>query len=54
MDDSQLQTSVIKTSTAEVNHKISSLLSVIQIHADQGCIHCIELLKSGLGGILES
>jgi hypothetical protein len=44
----QIQTSVINTSIEEVYQKTSNLLTQIQNHADQGCSHCLELLKSGL------
>lgn len=46
MDDSQIKTSVIKTSTAEVYDKTSNILRAIE---NCGCTHCIALLKSGLG-----
>jgi len=49
MDSSQIETPVIKSSQAQVYEKTSSILDVIQIHADQSCTHCIELLKSGFG-----
>jgi hypothetical protein len=49
MADRQIQTSVIKTSTTEVYDKTSGILTIIQIHADQGCNHCIDLIKNGIG-----
>jgi hypothetical protein len=45
MDDSQIQTSVIKTSTKEICDKTSNILAAIE---KCSCPHCLELLKSGL------
>lgn len=49
VDNAQIPTSVIKSSSGEVYDKTSKILRQIQIHADGGCEHCLKILKSGLG-----
>jgi hypothetical protein len=49
MASGYIQDSLNKDSTEEVYDKTSGILTIIQIHADQGCIHCIDLIKNGIG-----
>jgi hypothetical protein len=49
MADRQIQTSGILSSQAQVYQKTNDILAQIQIHADQGCTHCLAIIKSGLG-----
>jgi hypothetical protein len=48
MASGTLQDSLNKDSTGQVYHKTSNILAVIISHANTGCVHCLDLIKSGL------
>lgn len=48
MGNSEIPTPDIKNYQAQVYDKTSKILTQIQNHADQGCEHCLKILKTGL------
>jgi hypothetical protein len=48
MDSSQIQTPVDKVSLEFVD-KSTQIVNLVAAHLEQGCSHCFELIKNGIG-----